>query len=144
MCATLCKLIDEINCCRESQSYVDEKYEKLTNVILNEMEEKWSPISTCGRRKNTPFKPYWNEDLSSLWKLAHAKESTYVKCKGPRSVKQSLHRSFIIARNNFDKLLKQRKRLFQRVLLIDIETCNTQDPRKFWKYIQKLGPRKKV
>ncbi len=136
-------LIDQINLSRETQCHVDELYENLLSIIINEMREKLSPISKCGRRKNTPYKPYWNEELSSLWKTAHMKESLYVKYKGARRVKQSLRQGFIVARNNFDKLLRQRKRSYQRGHLLDIETCNTNDPRKFWKYIQKLGPRKK-
>ncbi len=143
VCSALCQLIDQINLSRETQQHVDKMYEKLLSIIVNEMREKLSPVSKCGRRKNTPYKPYWDENLSSLWKVAHEKEVLYVRYRGTRHVKQSLRQAFTIARNKFDKLLRQRKRAYQRGLLIDIETCDTKDPRKFWNYIQKLGPRKK-
>ncbi len=138
----LLQLIDEINITRENQSCVDEMYSKVVNVIHAEMKDKLSPLSKSGKRKNTPYKAYWNENLSKLWKTAHEKESMYTKYKGNRRTKESLRQNFISARNAFDKLLKQRQRAHRRGTLIDIEECNTTDPRQFWKFIQKLGPSK--
>ncbi len=99
-CNVLLQLIDEINVSRESQSCVDEMYSKVVNVILNEMKDKLSPLSTNGKRKNTPYKPYWNENLSKLWKTAHDKELLYTKYKGNRRTKESLRQNFVSARNS--------------------------------------------
>ncbi len=96
-----------------------------------------------GRRKNTPYKPYWCDELSRLWKLAHEKEIIYTKFKGARRAEEQLRQQFKQARNNFDKLLKRRQREYRRGFLIIAERLNTSDPREFWKHIQKLGPRTK-
>ena len=142
ICEILSQLIDQINLSRETQRCVDEKYELLLSVIKDEMRDKLSPVSKSGRRKNTPYKPYWNDELSELWKIASSKESAYTRYRGPRRIKQTLRQAFLNARHNFDKLLRQRQRAYRRGLLIDIETCNTNDPRQFWNYIKKLGPSK--
>ena len=136
-------LIDEINVSRETQQCVDVMYENLIKVVHNEMKDKLVPLSTGGRRKNTPYKPYWNNELSALWKAAHDKELLYTKYKGRRAVKESLRKDFISARNQFDKLLKRRQRNHRRGVLIEIERVNTSDPREFWKMLKKLGPNRK-
>ncbi len=87
----------------------DEMYSNLLDVINNEMRDRLPPLSSHSRRKHTPYKPYWNENLSKLWKIAHDKESQYTKYRGNRRTKESLRQSFVCARNNFDRLLRQRQ-----------------------------------
>ncbi len=143
LCQVLNDLIDEINVTMETQSSVDKMYDKLLNVIHKEMQDKLTPIAKGGRRKNTPYKPYWNSDLSGLWKTAHEKELIYTRFRGRRAIKETLRRDFILARRKFDKLLKKRQRNYRRGVLIEIETVNTTDPRQFWKMLKKLGPNRK-
>ncbi len=38
--------------------------------------------------------------------------------------------------------MRYRQRAFRRGLLIETEDCDTSNPRKFWKYIHSLGPKK--
>ncbi len=75
-------MIDVINVSRESQACVDEMYDKFVKTVHDEMSSKLTPLIGGGRRKNTPYKPYWCEELSHLWKLAHEKENdpTDKKC----------------------------------------------------------------
>ncbi len=58
VCNVLLNLIDVINTSRENQNCVDEMYDNLLDVIHNEMKERLSPLSSNGKRKNTPYKPY--------------------------------------------------------------------------------------
>ncbi len=118
-------------------------YDNLVNVIHNEMKDKLCPMSKSGRRKSTPLKPYWHQDLSNLWKITSEKENVYFQCKGNRNIKEQLRQSFKNARNNFDKLLKKRQRAYRRGFLLDVERCNTSDPKQFWKLLEKLGPSRK-
>ena len=76
-CQLIIDLIDEINVCRETQNCVDEKYTDFVKIVHDEMNEKLTPLSKGGRRKCTPYKPYWTDELSRLWKLAHDKENIY-------------------------------------------------------------------
>ncbi len=99
-------------------------------------------VSRSHRRKNTPFKPYWCNELSDMWKAAYEKQRIYTQYKGHRNVKRVLREDFKAARNIFDKTLRKKQRAYRRGLLIEIEGCDTSDPRRFWKYIHKLGPKK--
>ncbi len=136
------KLIDDILLVRENQGEVDHMYDKVVRTIFDEMQNKLTPISKTGRRKNTPFRPYWCAELSDLWRKTYDSERIYVKFKGHRTVKEQLRQNFISNRNNFDKTLRQKQRAYRRGLLVDMEECDTSNPRKFWKHIHSLGPRK--
>ncbi len=142
-CEIIVNLIDNISASRETQDCVDNMYNKLVGEIHKEMSSKLTPLSMGGKRKNTPYKPYWCNELSNLWKSAHEKEKVYIRYKGRRHVKEGLRQSFIRERDKFDKLLKRRLRDHRRGILINAERLNTTDPREFWKFIQKLGPRSK-
>ncbi len=138
----ICQLIDDITLVRENQSDVDQMYDNVVQLVFREIKEMLPPVSKSGRRKNTPFRPYWCPELSELWRKAYEKEKVYVNFKGCKRTKDQLRLAFISARNCFDKTLRQRQRIYRRGMLIDIEQCDTSNPRKFWKYIHKLGPKK--
>ncbi len=136
------ELIDRILVTRDNQNDIDAMYDSLVKTVLAEMKENLTPLSKSGRRKNTPFRPYWCAELSQLWKRAHDMHNMYVRYKGHRSIKEQHRQNFTSARNAFDKALRTRQRSYRRGLLIDIEECDTSNPRKFWNHIHKLGPRK--
>ena len=142
-CNIINRLIDDITLLRESQSEVDQAYDKLVNVILKEMKDEIPMFSNTCRRKHTPFKPYWDENLTSLWRITNDKQRVYTRFKGHRTNKENLRKEFETARNRFDKYLRQRQRAYRRGLLIEIEECNTSDHRRFWKHINNLGPKRK-
>ena len=66
-------LIDKFNRMRDSQKLVDETYEELTSLIEDEMSTEVDQRGTQpkGRQKNTPRKPYWNKELSQLWRITN-------------------------------------------------------------------------
>ncbi len=69
---------------------MDEKYDNFVKIVHDEMKDKLTPLSKGGRRKCTPYKPYWTDELSRLWKLAHDKENIYTRYKGARGIKNKL------------------------------------------------------
>ncbi len=66
------QLIDDINLLRENQTEVERAYDRLLDILIKEMNDKLSYVK-LGRRKQTPFKPYWVETLSNLWQMAQCK-----------------------------------------------------------------------
>ncbi len=51
--------------------------------------------------------------------------------------------NFVIARNNFDRVLRKTERTFNNKIVTNIEnSCNTNNSKEFWNYISKLSPRK--
>ncbi len=127
----ICQLIDDITLVRENQSDVDQMYDNVVQLVFKEIKEMLPPVSKSGRRKNTPFRPYWCPELSELWRKAYGKEKNYVNIKGCKRTKEQLRLAFISARDCFDKSLRHRQRTYRRGMLVDIEQCDTSNPRKF-------------
>ena len=80
---------------------MDEKYSSFVRIVHDEMNEKLTPLSKGGRRKFTPYKPYWCQELSRLWKNAHDKENVYIRFKGARGIKNKLRVDFTKARDTY-------------------------------------------
>ena len=55
----------------------------------------------------------------------------------------SLKSDFHEKQKQFDKLLKRKKRSFQRSQVYNLERANTEDPVVFWNHITSLGPKSK-
>ena len=68
-------------------------------------------------------------------------EKEFHRCNS-RSAKTALREIFARTRAVFDKELRRTERTYNRKFADDIEELNTEDPKQFWNYINKLGPRK--
>ena len=95
------------------------------------------------RKRYKTYKPYWNDHLEALWKDMRQKERAFTKYTQNNYVKRNLLCRFKVARNTFDKVLRNTERAYRRDLSIDIETACTDDPRKFWDHLRSLGPKRK-
>ncbi len=139
----LMNLISELELCRENQSMVDQLYENLVKCIFNEMERQLPKYT--GVKSNKKFKvkkPYWTDELKNLWSDMCYKEKVYLAHRGSNHVKQHLRHVFLTASTLFNKRLRQAKRTYDKRLQNEIETVCTDNPRQFWEYIKKLGPKK--
>ena len=133
---TSLETVDNLN-----QEKINHLYSDLTELITQEADRSMSGLGK--KRKGTLFKPYWKSELSIKWHLMYHAEKHY------RFIKKLTNNILKIRQaksdfnhkcSSFDKLLRKRKRDYCRGLLLEIETCNTKNPRDFWKYIKKLGP----
>ena len=124
----------------QSQECVDRKYNEFCSILFSEM-DKYLDIkggSKRVRKKYKHHKPYWNSELTTKWKEMRNKEKAYL-----RSHTGVLLQEFKLARNKFDKSLRYFERQYNKEKVLNIEKCNTNDPKEFWKHIKSLGPRKK-
>ncbi len=138
----LLRLIEEHEICRENQSTVDILYEKLVSCIFREMDEhlpKYTGIKSNKRYKVK--KPYWNQELKLLWADMCSREKNYLAYRGPNHVKQFLRHRFLDASTIFNKALRRAERNYNKELQNEIESVCTDNPRQFWQYIKKLGPK---
>lgn len=87
-------------------------------------------------------KPYWNEELTGLWKIMCEKEKQFLRYKGHSYTRRKHRQDFVDARHSFDKLLRQCERRYRRDKILEIEKVCTDDPNKFWSFIKQLGPKK--
>ena len=139
----LLNVIDCIECNRETQTEIDNCYNNLKDVIVQEMKDK-IPLFNNNRdkKKYKISKPYWNEELGALWKEMHLKEKEFLCYKGSNIVKCDLRVKFKLAAQKFDRTLRKYKRQYERGKVLELESVCTSNPREFWSHIKKLGPRK--
>ena len=137
-------IITNIETTRETQKCIDNIYDNLCTVIKNEMETmipKYG-LTTKTNKRRKPRKPFWNDDLQSLWNVMCTREKDYLKYRGSNQGRQRLRLEYVSARNTFDKHLRQCERIFKREQAQDIEETITTNPTEFWRKVKNLGPRR--
>ena len=95
------------------------------------------------RKRYKQYKPYWDENLETLWHNFHMKEKAFLKFQGDRYMKNRLRNDFKTARNIFEKRLRSAEREYRRSLAINVEQVSTENPKAFWDHIKQLGPKRK-
>ena len=128
-----------------SQNYVDNNYNNLCTVLKDEM-DKYLKFTECGpstKKRWKHSKPYWNEELTELWKSMRNKERTYLKFRGDRRNKALHLNNFKHSRHIFDKKLRSCECKYYYDKATELEQFNTNNPKEFWQQIKKLGPNKK-
>ncbi len=139
----LINLINNIEQNRETQEEIDHCYDKLTNIIIQEMYDR-IPVKQSKRmgKRLKVKKPYWNDELQVLWNKMQETESNYRKCTYSCNRKNTLQHEFKQAKQIFDRKLRMYKRQYDRGIMLETEAVQTKNPREFWSFIKKLGPRR--
>ena len=116
----------------------------MCTTFYKEIATYLSPIktTTCSKVKCKYYKPYWDEELSILWKNAIYNEKVFRKFKGSLGRKQDLSLQYQISLRSFDKALRKKERLYRRKNAEKIESLNNVNHKEFWSEINKLGPQK--
>ena len=143
---SLLNLIRIIETCRESQENIDRTYSELCTIITSEMECNipkfdWSKRS---RKKFRTHKPYWNNELTELWRKMREKEKLYLKHKRNKNILK--HRSFIdykYAQKELDRRMRFFRRKYDYDLAISVEHFSSKNPKQFWEELKSLGPKRK-
>lgn len=139
--------IERLQASDKSQSIVDECYDELTAEILWEM-DKFKKLS---KRNDTPYKHYWNSNLSALWKDMREKfymVKSVIKGVHKRQLKRlkvdnQNVRAYFISQSRFDKELRAAKRAHSEVCIENLEKLTSGNPKDFWSEVNKLGPRRR-
>ena len=139
----LYELVARIEQCQHTKQEIDDVYNKLCTIILSEMDRcgQYKEASNVTRKRHKPYKPYWNTNLSQLWKDMHEKEKMCRKYKGDRHRKLILKNKFVQAQKIFNKSLRSAERNYNRDTLENIEKLNVNDPNAFWAHIKRMGSR---
>lgn len=138
------KIINMIESYRETQDNMDLIYDELCSTIIHEM-NTYIPFSDCTKKLRKRFrahKPYWNGELTALWKTAQTKERNFTRFKGKRRDRSRLLFEYKTARASFDKKLGFFERAYKRNITDEIESFTTDNPSEFWEKLNNLGPRK--
>ena len=126
------------------QLEVNEVYDKFCKCILNEMDKylNYKSQSSISQKKFKYHKPFWNQELTQLWKNMCQKEKKFGSFVGTKQTKNEIRNEFLASRKLFEKRLTYFECQFDNRFIENLETINTTNPREFWKTIKRLGPRK--
>ncbi len=144
--AELLKLINEQELAVENQNNVNRCYSDLISCIFNEMNEYLPKLYGYGSKSHKRFKvkkPYWNEHLKHLWRDMCEKEKVFMAYKGPNRIKQFLRKQFQFTESSsiFNTELRKAERDYNKNVQNKIDSIYTENPKQFWSYIKKLGPK---
>jgi hypothetical protein len=114
--------------------------------IINEIDQVFHRNivnSSSKKRFRNSTKPFWNENLKSMWNDVRNAQKRYLATAQNTSARSHALKIFKEKQSTFDKHYSKAKRKYHREKMISIEQLNTQNPRQFWAELNKLGPRKK-
>ena len=140
-------LIEKISTRMQSQEHVNRLYDEFVNIFVTEMQNNFREITSLplsSRKLRFTKKDWWDDELADSFKCMQKAEHEYIKAKKKRSEYKSHFSKFKDKQNVFDRMLKRKKRNYQRSQYLKIEEVNSSDPTSFWEYIKKLGPSKKT
>ena len=135
-------MINKLNHNVDCQATIDNIYSDLELVLKSEMMEKldfkvttikWG-MNNKQRREKTPW---WSDNLTVLWNDVCEAEKVYLSCS--HGVKPRNKKQFLDARKHFDREVQKSKRQFLQKQQADIEALHADNPREFWKEIEKIG-----
>lgn len=103
---------------RETQNQIDDLYKEFRDAMFREMSEKiptydWSART---RKRLRPHKPYWNEELTELWRHMREMEKKFLKCDPKRRLKRIQKQFYKESQNSLDK----RIRFYERKHKLDL------------------------
>jgi hypothetical protein len=127
-----------------SQRDIDKLYDDFCQAMFNEIKENIR-IKDCSKQTRKSFKyhkPFWNSELTNLWKIMRNAEKSFTRSNSNDRHKHRLKSQFLDARHAFDKCLRCTEREYYKNLANHIENINTNNPKEFWDHISKLGPKR--
>ena len=98
--AAMANIIDKIETAQYNQLEIDRRYNDMCSIICKEM-DKYLQIKCCSKTQRRNFKiskPYWNNELTQLWKVRVEKENLFLKCTGSSDAKRYCHQAFKFAK----------------------------------------------
>ncbi len=138
----MAELITRLEHAQSSVETLDEVYSNLCcRSIFKELDSyiQYRDVRSGTGKKLRMSKPYWNHELTDLWRSYHLKENEFLKYRGYRHGKETCFSDYKRAQETFDKRKRQIEREFYKSELLKIETICTENPKEFWKCIEKLG-----
>ena len=138
-------MIEKIECCHGTRTALDHLYEDVCQTIFSEMDKYLNVKNnnvTRTRRKLKISKPFWNDELTCLWKDMRRHQNIFTNCTGNSNLKTNLRKKYQSAQKLLDKKNKQYERKYKQNQILEIERINKHNPTEFWQHIKSLGPRK--
>ena len=110
MIPTLLDELDQIRCIQEG---LNDCYQNLIDFILSEAVDSMDSVKK--KRKCRKFKEYWDEELGLNWKRMKESERVLRTLKKKGACTSEARTLFRNDRKRFDKMLRNKKRVFIRI-----------------------------
>ena len=96
------KATSQLEMAEETQTAVNDLNNEITTIVLNQMEQyiphRVITVSPRGRKGRHSKKPWWNDELSSMWLIVDAAEKRYLKAQG--ALRCKLKKYYVTQRTN--------------------------------------------
>lgn len=134
--------IEQLQSGQRNQMVIDTVYGDFCATLKSEMDRLLNPkeilpTSTTQRKKKRTKKPWWNDNLSKLWKEMCIEERKWLKASG--GDKKAQRPVFLAKRKLFDKHVQKYKREYWFKMQNELENQCENDNEEFWKNIGRLG-----
>ena len=139
------ELIDAILTEKLTVERIDMMYDDMLAMYYSEMSLFLEEIKQTPRSKKVVRHaklPYWDDELSQLWKEFHNSERAYLKSDRKSLEFSALKTTFLNKQKLFDKTFHKKGRSFKRRQVYQLEEINTTNPNEFWSYIKRMGPKR--
>ena len=130
----------------DTKKEIDLLWNEVKQVLLSEMNSLPDiPRTNCKKlnRKFRKSKPFWNQELESLWFKTCEAESNYLRFKvhlrGDLQYKSYLRSIFKSAQLVFDKKYRYFKRRHEKEQFNELETFARSNPAAMWKALKRLN-----
>ena len=139
-------IVNQLETTVTNQDGIDNDCEKLIELIHDEMDRNldYKDYTPGMKERKKRSKPYWDDEVAKLWKNARDDERAYLSCNGSTTAKRTLRLKFVHSRDRFDKALRRAQRQYNARRQNYISALRTDNPREFWREIDKLGPGARV
>ena len=135
------ELVDKMQSMQKTQHELDSCYSGICELLYGEL-GNGQRRSNPAKKIHRPNKPFWNDELNSLWKAMRRDEHIYLKYKGDKIQREQYRLQFKLSQNMFDKRLRYFKRQYNKGYILHLEETHAANPQRFWDQINKLGPKR--
>ncbi len=127
-----------------NQGNIDAAYKDLCELLESEMDSLLDrgSVGRQTRKRYKSHKPFWDQELTTLWLDMKNKNKVFNKSKKLAHSKDQCYQDFKQAQHVFDRTLRRKERKFKREQLEKLDEVCTSNPRQFWEDLNKLGSRK--
>ena len=116
-CVNINHLVDEFESNLNIKGNINHLYDRLCNIVFTEMDKylEYTDSGNTLRKRLKLSKPYWNDELTRLWKSMKDKEKEVRKHRGCKRTKTKLYNEFKICQSKFNKTLRNTNAIISEI-----------------------------
>ena len=137
------KATSQLEMAVETQTAVNDLNNEITTIVLNQMEQyiphRVITVPPRERKGRHSEKPWWNDELSTMWLIVDAAEKRYLKAQG--ALRCKLKTYYVRQPKKFSKYVQRAKRIIWHKIQDELVSLNERNKPEFWKKTGRMGAR---